>query len=325
MTFTPLDLAVAWSLDAALGDPRGLPWPHPVVAIGRAVARLETPLRRGARSPGALMARGALLWVLVVGGTGAAGWLVLAACTWVHPWAGRAAAVYLAYACLATRSLDREARKVARLLARGHLERARRHLAGIVGRDTENLPAREVARAAVETVAENCSDGVVAPLFYLCLGAWLGWGPLGALAYKAVNTLDSMVGYRDDRYEHFGKASALLDDAFNWIPARLTALLAAGAAQLLWGRGTPAWRVAWRDARTHKSPNAGFPEAAFAGALDVTLGGPNTYRGVVRASPRIGDGDRPLDAPCAADSLRLLWAVSGGAAALGIAALWLAG
>jgi adenosylcobinamide-phosphate synthase len=225
----------------------------------------------------------------------------------VHPVAGRAVAVYFAYACLATRGLDAEARAVTRLLRRARPEEARRRLARIVGRDTEQLSPPQIVRATVETVAENASDAVVAPLLYLSVGAALGWGPLLGLAYKAVNTLDSMVGYRDQRHEHLGKVSAVADDAANWVPARLTVVVTAVAAQLLWRRGRACLAVALRDGRLHKSPNAGYPEAAFAGALGVSLGGTNTYAGVPRPSPRIGDPGPPLEAMHVYRGLRLLW------------------
>lgn len=323
MPFTPLDLLLAWALDAALGDPRWLPWPHPVVLMGRAVARAEAGLRRGGDGPAAARAKGVALWAAVVGGAGLAAWALLTLAGAAHPLLGRAVGVYLAYACLATRDLDAEARAVARLLRGDRLEEARRRLARIVGRDTESLPAPEVARAAVETVAENASDGVVAPLFYLGLGGLLGWGPVLAVAYKAVNTLDSSVGYRNARYEHFGKFSARADDWANWLPARLTAGLAAVAGQVLWKRGGAAVRVALRDGRLHQSPNSGFPEAAFAGALGVGLGGTNTYAGVPRPSPRIGDPGPPLGPEHIARSLQLLWGLSALALGLTAGALWL--
>jgi adenosylcobinamide-phosphate synthase len=308
--FGPLDLLLAWSLDAAVGDPRWIPWPHPVVLLGRCAERLERRLRRGAASASTLLLRGALLWLVVIGSVLGAGWLLLHLLAAVSPLLGRAFSIYLAYAALSTRALDTEARAVVRQVRKGKLPAARTQLSRIVGRDTETLPEREVLRGCVETVAENASDGVVAPLFYLALGALIGWGPLLAVAYKAVNTLDSMFGYRDERYESFGKAAAKLDDLANWIPARLTALLASVVAGVLWGRTAPALRTALRDGRLHKSPNSGFPEAAFAGALGVRLGGPSSYRGVLRASAYIGDPVKPLTTERAMASLRLLWGTS---------------
>lgn len=321
MPFGPVDLLVAWLLDAVLGDPRWIPWPHPVVLMGRGVARLEGRLWRPGDGPPGLFWRGAALWGLVVGGSVLAAGALLVLAHGVHPLLGRGVGIYLAYACLATRDLDAEARAVESALRRRRLGDARARLARIVGRDTAHLPPAEVARATVETVAENASDGAVAPLFYLGLGGLLGWGPALAVAYKAVNTLDSSVGYRNARYEHFGKFSARADDLANWVPARLTAALAALAAQVLYGRGRPALRIAWRDGRLHASPNSGFPEAAFAGALGVGLGGTNTYGGVPRPSPRIGDPGPDLGPVHIGRARALLWAVSVLALGLGIVAL----
>jgi len=199
-------------------------------------------------------------------------------------------ALYFALTTLATRSLLDEARAVRRLLLNSDLPAARRQVARIVGRDTHALDESEVTRAVIETLAESASDGVIAPMFYLAIG-----GAPAALAYKAVNTLDSMIGHRDGRYEYFGKFAARLDDAANFIPARLTALLfvlAAWALRLDW-RG--AWRALRRDGAKHKSPNAGRPEAAMAGALGVQLGGTNYYDGEPHYGKRLGDAKRPLD------------------------------
>ncbi len=308
--FGPVDLLAAWALDALVGDPPWIPWPHPVVVMGRAARALEPRLRPAGASALRLVLGGGALWLAVVGGAFLAAYGLWQGLGWIHPALGRAAGVYLAFACLATRSLDREAREVGRLLRQGRLGRARARLGRIVGRDTDGLDPGQAARAAVETVAENTSDGVIAPMFYLAVGAHLGLGPCLAVAYKAVNTLDSMVGYRDERYEHFGRLPARLDDAANWIPARVTALLAAVGAQLLWGRGRASLRTAVRDGSLHKSPNAGYPEAAFAGALRVQLGGPSTYGGRVRNAPRLGDPGDPVRAEHVDRSLRLLWVTS---------------
>jgi len=158
-----------------------------------------------------------------------------------------------------------------------------------VGRDTAALSEEEIVRATVESVSENTSDGIVAPLFYLALG-----GPACAMAYKAINTLDSMVGYRSDRYRDFGWASARTDDLANWIPARLTAVAMSVAAAIRLGTGLSAWRICWRDARNHPSPNSGWPEAAMAGALGVQLGGGNVYGGEPEVGVRLGDPFAPF-------------------------------
>jgi adenosylcobinamide-phosphate synthase len=219
----------------------------------------------------------------------------------------------LAWFCLAARSLHRQSKQVATALETGNLQRAQEALSHIVGRDTAELSEEQVWRAAVETVAENSSDGVVAPLFYLMLG-----GPLAALAYKAVNTLDSMVGYKNERYLNFGWAAARLDDLLNWLPARLTGLLICCSAPLAGLSGTDACRIIKRDGRNHSSPNAGIPEAAAAGALGVQLGGSSSYSGQLVSKPTIGDPLRALDARAWRGSIRLMYA-----AELLLVGLWL--
>ena len=216
------------------------------------------------------------------------GWLILAGAGAIHPWLQTAMAVYLASTTLAVRSLHQEAGRVAQALDAQDLPLARRLASRTVGRETALLEESEVVRAAVETVAENTCDGIVAPLFYL----WLGGVPL-ALAYKAVNTLDSMVGYTSSPYRLLGWASARLDDLANYIPARLTGLLIVAVGFCI-GRGGEAWRMMRRDGRKHDSPNSGVSEAAMAGALGVQLGGPTLYRDGVRSRPLLGEPIRPL-------------------------------
>jgi adenosylcobinamide-phosphate synthase len=189
-------------------------------------------------------------------------------------------------------------------------------LAQIVGRDTESLDEKEVVRATIETIAENLSDAVIAPLFYLALG-----GPATMAAFKAVNTLDSMTGYRNERYREFGWASARMDDVANWIPARLTAALVWLCALLLRYDARRSIAVTLRDARLQPSPNAGYPEAAVAGALGVRLGGLNYYQGVASRKPYIGDGGRPLDLAAYTKARRLLYGASLLMVALGAGAL----
>jgi adenosylcobinamide-phosphate synthase len=296
-------------LDLLLGDPRW--FPHPVVLIGRLITGLEPRLRRLVANE---RLAGALLLVLTLAGTVAVGWGVVAAAGRLHPLAGTMVATVLAWSCLAARSLHRESGLVAAALAQDDLPAARRSLSYIVGRDTAALEAPEIWRGAVETVAENTADGVIAPLCYLLLG-----GPVLALAYKAVNTLDSMVGYQNDRYRHFGWASARFDDLVNFLPARLTGLLMALAAPLVGLSGRAAWRIMRRDGGNHASPNSGIPEAAAAGAVGVQLGGTNVYFGQPMAKPTIGDPLRPLDASAWQGAVRLMY----GAEALLLAG-WLA-
>ncbi|HLO25804.1 MAG TPA: adenosylcobinamide-phosphate synthase CbiB, partial [Geobacteraceae bacterium] len=191
-------------------------------------------------------------------------------------------------------------------LARGDIGEARRNLSYIVGRDSANLDEPEIWRATVETVAENSSDGVIAPLFYLMLG-----GPPLALAYKAINTLDSMVGYKNEQYLQFGWASARCDDLANWLPARLTGLLMVLAAPLAGLSMTRAWWMMARDGHNHASPNSGIPEAAAAGALGVQLGGTNRYFGKPVAKPTIGDALKPLSREAYRGAVRLMYGAEG--------------
>jgi adenosylcobinamide-phosphate synthase len=270
-------LLLGFLLDQVLGDPPG--WPHPVRWIGQLIQFLEAPLRRILPER---LAGIALLLVVVVAAGGSAWGLLEAAGHW-H-WAARlAVAVVLTYYGLAARSLARETESVLESCGREHWEEARRRLGRIVGRDTDGLPPQEIYRACIETVAENTTDGVVAPLFYAALA-----GPVGLWVYKAINTLDSMVGYRSPRYLHFGWASARADDVANFVPARLTWLFLSVAALLTGRRSWDALRIGWHEARKHPSPNAGWGEATMAGALAVELGGPSTYRGAVVVKPLLG-------------------------------------
>ncbi len=250
-------IPLTWLLDQLIGDPERLP--HPVRLIGTAIARGEALLLALDHSEQRKLLSGAALSFAIVSGTF---YLTRATLRLVPQ-----VELPLAATTLAARNLQDEA---AAVLAAPTLELCRQRLARIVGRDTVTLSEQEVARALIETLAESASDGIVAPLFYLALGGV----PL-AMAYKAVNTLDSMIGHRDQRYEHFGKFAARLDDAANYLPARLTALAIAAVAHSAQSLRT------WRDyGDHHASPNAGQPEAAMAGALGVRLGGPNTYAGI---------------------------------------------
>ncbi|TFH87948.1 cobalamin biosynthesis protein CobD [Billgrantia azerbaijanica] len=292
MSLAPLSVAllalvaVAVLVDLCLGDPRRLP--HPVVGIGRVIAALERAWNHGA--PRARRWRGALLTTLVVAGTFALAWGVLALLARVHPWLALAAELWLLATTLSIKGLADAARGVATPLSGGDLPAARGALAMIVGRDTERLDEAELARGAVETVAENTVDGITAPLFW----ALLGGAPL-ALAYKAVNTLDSMVGYRNARFADFGYASAKLDDLANWLPARLTALTLWLAAWAMPGaRRDGALAATWRQAPRHPSPNAGWPETMVAQLLGVQLGGINVYAGVASQRATLGEAREAL-------------------------------
>ncbi len=262
---------------------------HPVIMIGKMIDRGEKLLFPARRAPVREFIAGSLL-VTAVGVTVYTGTrILLVVASKVSPWLGWLATVYLGYTCLAAAGLARAATEVIFALEREGLPAARQHLALIVGRETDNLDREEIIRAVLETVAENLSDGVVAPLLYL----FLGGVPL-AMLYKAVNTMDSMLGYRNERYEFFGRPAARLDDLANLVPARLTALLIIAAGWLQGGDVKSAWQVLWRDRKRHASPNSGWPEAALAGVLGIRLGGPAIYCGRPVAREFLGDPRQPL-------------------------------
>lgn len=301
MTAELLVIPAAILLDWLLGDPRW--FPHPVVAIGRLIAVLEQWLRR--LIPKERFA-GVLLLILTIGITAVLSALLLKAAYALHQYCGTFLAIILSWNCLAARSLHHESGLVAGALAGGDLPGARKYLSFIVGRDTAELQKPEIWRGAVETVAENSSDGVIAPLFFLMIG-----GPVLGLVYKAVNTLDSMVGYKNDRYLEFGWASARFDDLLNWVPARLTAALMVLASPFVGLNLKESWRVMLRDGKNHSSPNSGIPEAAAAGALGVMLGGINCYFGKPVEKPTIGDPLNSLDIKAWQGSVRLMYGAEG--------------
>jgi adenosylcobinamide-phosphate synthase len=292
-----LPFLAGYLLDLCLGDPPG--WPHPVRWLGRLISFWETRLYQ----PRVLS--GLVFWLAVVGTSLAAVLAVLTLAAGLGHMAQAAVAAYLVYAGLATRSLHLECQKVEEALARGDLDGARKNLAMIVGRETEHLQEADIRRATLETLAENLSDGVIAPLFYTLLA-----GVPGLVLYKAANTMDSMVGYKNERYERFGKVAARADDGLNFLPARLTAwliCLVAGPANL---NRQQAWRILKRDCNQAASPNAGRPEAALAGALGVRLGGPSVYFGRLVDKPYIGDPGPALSTRHYRQALVLLYGVS---------------
>ncbi|MHB9144576.1 MAG: adenosylcobinamide-phosphate synthase CbiB [Symbiobacteriia bacterium] len=297
-------LPAAVALDLLVGDP---PWlPHPVVIIGRAVSLLERRLRPLAVTPRRARMAGIVLTLTTVAGTYGVTWGLLALAGRIAPWLGTALETWLLATALAARGLDEAAGRVSRALRGGDLPAARQFLSHLVGRDTDRLDAREVARGVVESVAENTSDGVVAPLLF----GLLGGAPL-ALAYKAVNTLDSMVGYKDERYLHLGWASARLDDLANLIPARLSGLLLVLAAGLSGHDWRRAWLAMWRDAPVHPSPNGGYPEGAVAGALGIRLGGLNYYHGKPEYRAVLGADGAPCTPASIPGAVRLMYLAVG--------------
>ncbi len=302
---TALSVFAGFLLDCLLGDP--LSAAHPVVLMGKLISFLEKKLRsrfpktpQGERTAGLVMA---LLVPLVSAGAG----LLLLYLAWrVHPWAYFAVSAFLCWQCFAARCLMTEAKKVVTCLETQGLAAGRRQVAMLVGRDTENLSEEQVIKAAVETVAENTSDGVVAPLLWMVL-----FGAAGGLLYKAINTMDSMVGYKNEKYLHFGRAAAKLDDGANYVPARLSALAMIGAAFLLKLDGKGAWRVWRRDRRNHASPNSAQTESACAGALGVRLGGDASYFGQLYKKPTIGDPRRPIERADVHRACKLMYGTSG--------------
>ncbi|PKL51759.1 MAG: cobalamin biosynthesis protein CobD [Nitrospira bacterium HGW-Nitrospira-1] len=298
----PIDLVFAFFLDLAIGDPRWLP--HPVRVIGRAVTRLENFLVRHVREEskriaGIFLVAGIVLPVAVI--TFLFHRLILWSSANLSVIVSRVFLVYLISTTIAVRGLIDAARLVIKSVHDGRLEAARKKLSMLVGRDTAKLSGDRALAAVIETLAENLSDGIIAPVFYLVIGGL----PL-AMAYKAVNTLDSMVGYKNEKYIRLGWAAARLDDIANYIPARITGFLIViatgilGIWYLVFGKekATPpplipnpmlSLKIMRRDGRNHSSPNSGIPEAAIAGALGVRLGGPSTYGGTVVEKPHIGD------------------------------------
>jgi adenosylcobinamide-phosphate synthase len=272
-------ILIALLIDLVVGDPRR--FPHPVRLIGRLITVLEGPFRRGianARTAGAVTA------LIVILTTVLATAFLLEIARWIHPRVGDIVSILLIYTTLASRDLARHSLDVYRALERFDLPQARRFVSRMVGRDTKSLTETGVVRAALESVAENTVDGVLAPLFFAALG-----GPVAAMAYKAINTLDSMIGYKDERYIDFGRIAAKIDDWANFIPARLAVPILVLAAVLPGFSASRAWRIARRDGCRNLSPNSGLSEAAFAGALGVRLGGVMERRGMPVKQPEIGD------------------------------------
>jgi len=297
--FAPAALLLGYMLDLAIGDPEKLP--HPIRWIGNLVSALEKKLRKIAGTPGRERAAGVLLVLLTVSAVYCLTLLVLFVAYELSPMLCFIVSALFVWAGLSVKSLGIEARGVLKALGEGGIEAGRKRLSRIVGRDTGELDRKEVLRATVETVSENTSDGVVAPLFYLAIG-----GPALMMAYKAVNTLDSMVGYRNAKYKDFGWFSARLDDAANYIPARVAGALAVSAAFILGYNWKGSARIMLRDGGKPPSQNAGVIEAAFAGALGVRFGGSSSYGGVPSTKPFIGDAVRSFEDSIVESSIRLM-------------------
>lgn len=275
--FTLLALVLGFVLDQLLGDPDALP--HPIVGFGMLIAFLEKRFNKGRF----LVAKGAFITIVLVLSTAGLCMYAIHISTDFHPVSGLIISMLIIFYCLSARTLRKEVELVFKALD-SSVENGRKQLSRIVGRDTKKLSGQQIRTAALETLSENLNDGVIAPLFWFAL-----LGAPGMLAYKMINTLDSMIGYKNDRYLHFGKFAARLDDAANYIPARLTAFI-----MLLVANNLSKIGFVTQQGKNHSSPNSGYPEAALAGILNCRFGGPNYYLGKLVQKPFIGTNERKL-------------------------------
>lgn len=289
--------------DRIIGDPRSKL--HPVVMIGNFISLLEKALRRPAHSPLRQQAAGAVLVAAVLFTTYAVVWLMMAGLEMLSPLAGFLGGMLILSFAITPRSLAAAGREIRQYLLEGNIGQARFKVGWIVGRDTQRLDEREVTRATVETVAENIVDGIISPLFYFAIGGV----PL-AFLYRAVNTLDSMIGYKNDKYLYFGRIAARIDDVFNFIPARLTGIMLIIAALLLGYNAKEAAKMILRDAAKHPSPNSGIAEAGVAGALGIRLGGLNYYGGVASFRAYMGDEKNVLSSICIHQTVTIMYTVT---------------
>lgn len=299
---------ISYLLDIVLGDPRK--WPHPVKWMGNLCDFWEKNLYYPS------LLSGVFFWLAVFGSLMTVTIFLMGIITSLPYVLGALIAIYFMYATLATRSLHQESQPVETALLEGDLLKARQELSWIVSRETSTLPPAEIRRGAIETVAENLSDGVVAPIFY---GLTLGLP--GMLVYKLINTMDSMVGYKNDRYLLFGRTAAKIDDLANYLPARITGFLIVASSTILGLDYKNAWRILLRDRRNAASPNAGWPEAALAGALSIQLGGPSLYFGQRVEKPYIGDFNHDLGPKDYRGAVKILYGVSALAATGAVAIL----
>lgn len=294
-------VAAGFVLDLLLGDPRWLP--HPVCLIGKLISGGEKALRRVfPKSQRGELVGGAVLWFLVTVLSFAVPFLLLKGLALVSPWAEYIVETIFCYQIFAAKSLKTESMRVYEPIKAKDLAGSRKYLSWIVGRDTEHLDFKQITKAVVETVAENTSDGVIAPMLFMVIGG----APLGFL-YKGVNTLDSMVGYKNDKYLYFGRFSALADDVFNYIPARITALAMVVSSFFTGFDGKNAWKIYLRDRHNHASPNSAHPESACAGALNLQLAGDAYYFGKLYKKKTIGDDNREIEAEDIPRACRLMY------------------
>ena len=282
-----LIMILGYIMDLVFGDPYW--FPHPVRFIGKLISKTEKFIRKHAKSEESLKYWGILMWLVPVVTTALVTSLIVKIASF-NKYVEIFVSAFIIYTTLSTKCLKDEATKIYKVLETGDIKKSRVQLSYIVGRDTTNLSQSEIIRATVETVAENTVDGTISPMFYGFL-----FGPVGAMTYKAINTLDSMVGYKNDKYLNLGCVSAKLDDVANFIPARLTAIFMPLGAFLCGMNGINSFKIAIRDRKNHKSPNCAFAEGAAAGAMGVQLGGTNIYFGQEVYKPTIGDKKRELE------------------------------
>ncbi len=299
-----LSTFTAFILDQIFGDPRN--FPHPVVVIGKLISAMERFTRKVfPKTNKGELAAGAFTWVIVATVSFAVPFIALVLLAKVNVWAAFALNTFWSYQIFASKSLKEQSMLVYRYLEAEDLPNSRKYLSWIVGRDTSELDPEEITKAVVETVAENTSDGVTAPMLYMMiLGA-----PLGML-YKAINTMDSMLGYKNDRYMYFGRIPAKIDDVANFIPARITGLLMCLTAPLIGLDGRNAYRIYKRDRLKHLSPNSGHLEAACAGAMHIMLGGDSYYFGKLVEKASLGDPDREVRITDIPLSIKMMYASS---------------
>ncbi|MCG8541415.1 MAG: adenosylcobinamide-phosphate synthase CbiB [Clostridia bacterium] len=294
---------IGYFLDLVFGDPYWMP--HPIRFIGKAISKLEGLLRGYFNRDRKARLGGVVLAVVIITGTYFIASAILSIAKVYNPYLSKALQTFMVFQILATKSLAKESQKVYYPLKENNLSQARKFVSYIVGRDTQDLQKDGITRATVETIAENISDGIIAPLFYI----FIGGAPLG-MAYKAVNTLDSMVGYKNDKYRDFGWASAKIDDIANFIPARLTAILIILSTIFLGYNTKNSLNILIRDRKNHSSPNAGYPEAAVAGALNIQLGGTSTYFGKPVYKPTIGEKIRDIEVKDINRTIRIMYGTS---------------
>lgn len=305
-----MDVLTAYILDLIFGDPYW--FPHPVRFIGWLIKKTEKFLRSllGKTKKNAEIFAGMWLMLLVVLVTFCIVFFILKLSALIHPYLFHILNIYFIYSSIASKCLADEAKKVYEVLLKKDIVAARERLAMLVGRQTEHLNEEEIIRGVVETTAENTVDGIISPLFYAILGSLFGIGAPLVYAFKAISTLDSMVGYMNDKYIYFGRVSAKTDDVLNYLPARISGLLIPAAAFLLGLNFKKSFQIMLRDRKNHKSPNCAYPEAAVAGALGIKIGGNNVYFGKVVEKPTIGDSDKILEAVDIKNTIRIMYVSS---------------